>query len=71
LVHENQFIHTEDLTVKNMAKNHCLAKSISDAGWSLFLRQLEYKGNWYGCYINQVDRCYSRQVNVAVIAILS
>jgi putative transposase len=58
LVHENQVIHTEDLAVKNMVKNHMLAKSISDAGWSEFLRQLEYKGAWYGCYINPIDRFF-------------
>jgi putative transposase len=58
LVHENQIIHAEDLAVKNMVKNHTLAKSISDAAWSEFLRQLEYKGAWYGCYINKVDRFF-------------
>ena len=58
LVNENQIIHMEDLAVKNMVKNRKLAKSISDASWGEFTRQLEYKGNWYGCYINQVDRFF-------------
>jgi putative transposase len=58
LVHENQVIHTEDLAVRNMVKYHRFAKSISDAGWSEFLRQLEYKGAWYGCYINRIDRFF-------------
>jgi putative transposase len=43
LVNDNQVIVVENLAVKNMVKNHCLAQAISDCGWSEFTRQLTYK----------------------------
>jgi len=58
LVNENQVIAIETLAVSNMQKNHCLAKSISDASWGEFVRQLEYKSLWYGRTLVGIDRWF-------------
>lgn len=58
LVSENQAIHIEDLAIRNMIRNHSLAKSISDTGWNSFTNMLEYKGKWYGCHIHKIDRFF-------------
>ena len=56
LISENQAISLETLNVKGMVKNHCLAQSISDAGWSSFVTKLEYKAEWFGKTILKIGR---------------
>ena len=58
LIDENQVICMEDLNVKGMIKNHCLAESISEMNFGEFRRMLEYKAKWYNRRIVFVDRFY-------------
>ena len=58
LVRRFDVIAIEDLNVAGMAKNHSLAKALSDAGFGEFRRMLEYKCEWYGRELRIVDRFY-------------
>lgn len=58
LIRENQVICLEDLSVKGMERNRKLAKSVSDASFSMFVKMLEYKAEWYGRKVIKIDRFY-------------
>lgn len=59
LVDENQVIAVEDLAIRNMLKNHHLAKAVADAGWSDFIGKLEYKSLWAGRNFVKIPRFYA------------
>lgn len=56
LVKNYDTICLEDLNVKNMEQNHHLARAIQGAAWGEFVRQLEYKSEWYGKNILFIGR---------------
>lgn len=58
LIRENQAVAIEDLSVRNMVKNHSLARAISDAAWIELRSMLEYKASWYGRDLLLVDRWF-------------
>jgi putative transposase len=58
LIKKYDVIALEDLNVKGMIKNHCLAKAISDSSWSSFVTKLTYKAQWYGKTVIKIDRFF-------------
>ena len=58
LITEFDVIVIEDLNVKGMMKNHRLARSITEASFYEFRRQLEYKTDWYGKKLVIADRWF-------------
>jgi putative transposase len=61
VVQSNDLIAYEDLRIKNMVKNHCLAKSISDASWYLFRCWIEYFGKVFKKVTVAVNPAYTSQ----------
>jgi putative transposase len=57
----NDFVAHEDLKIKNMVKNRCLAKSISDAGWGVFKEWLQYFAAKFGKVVVAVPPQYTSQ----------
>jgi putative transposase len=62
LVRANDVIYHEDLQVRNMVKNHHLAKSIQDAGWAAFLAILSFKAACAGRSVVAVTPAFTSQI---------
>lgn len=59
VIQSSDLIAYEDLRIKNLVKNHCLAKSINDAGWYQFRLWLEYFGKVFGRITIAVNPAYT------------
>lgn len=62
VVKSNDFVAVEDLKVRNMVKNHKLAKSMNDASWRLFRTWLEHYGRKFGKVVQATNPAYTSQV---------
>lgn len=56
MIQQYGHIITEDLAMRNMVKNHCIAEAINDAAWNEAFRQFAYKADWYERIYTQIDR---------------
>jgi putative transposase len=61
VIQSNDLVAYEDLRIKNLVKNHCIAKSINDAGWYQFRKWLEYFGAKLGKVTVAVNPAYTSQ----------
>ncbi len=61
VITSNDVVAYEDLRIKNMVKNHCLAKSINDASWYQFRVWMEYFGQVFGRITIAVNPQYTSQ----------
>ena len=55
IANKYETVYVEDLKIGNMIRNHCLAKSISDAGWGRFIGMIAYKAESAGGRVIQVN----------------
>ncbi len=58
IVKNHDIISVEDLSVKNMMKNHKLAQSLSDVSLGMFYIMLEYKSKWNDKSFVKIDRFF-------------
>lgn len=63
-------IGIEDLHVKGMVRNHCLARAVSDVGMGEFRRQIEYKAAMYGSRIVLADRWFPSSKTCSVCGVI-
>ena len=61
VIQSHDLVAIENLKVRNMIKNHCLAKSISDVAWYRFREWLQYFGIVYGVPVIAVNPSYTSQ----------
>ncbi len=61
VIQSHDLVAIENLKVRNLIKNHCLAKSISDAAWYRFREWLEYFSGIYGVPVIAVNPSYTSQ----------
>ncbi len=61
VVQSHDLVAYEDLQVRNMVKNHCLAKSINDVSWAMFRQWIEYFGKVFGVATVAVAPHYTSQ----------
>ncbi len=57
LIRENQAVYVENLSVSGMARTR-LARSVNDAGWSMFVNMLEYKATKHGRTFGKINRWF-------------
>ncbi|WP_159791018.1 RNA-guided endonuclease InsQ/TnpB family protein [Sodalinema gerasimenkoae] len=61
VIQSNDLVAYENLRIQNLVRNHCLAKSIHDAGWYQFRKWLEYFGAKFDRITVAVNPAYTSQ----------
>lgn len=62
LVESYDLIAFEDLNIRGMVKNHCLAKHIADAAWNKLIITTSYKAEWAGKRVELVNPNSTSQI---------